>query len=160
MSDFCSRSVLGLFSLPAFSYMLPLQLLPDGFSWLHFATGSCGSYSVSTHQMSWLPPASSLPFSEDEDMDCVLPLRVFTFCVLFPAPSGEGTMGMGHKVGLLGLVLASPHWGWYGRSEFSVVQAIAVTLSSLDEILGVQMCIHRCGWCPAESHDCSTCWSG
>lgn len=69
MSDFCSTSVPGLFSVPAFLCMLPLQLLPDDFSWILFATCSCGSYSVSTLQMSWLPPASSLPLSEDEDMD-------------------------------------------------------------------------------------------
>lgn len=81
------------------------------------------------------------------------------FCVLCPTPTGEGTTGVGHKVGLIGLVLASVHWGWCGRSELAVVQATAVTLPSLDEILGVQTCVHRCGCCPVESHDCSACWS-
>lgn len=63
--------------------------------------------------------------------------------MLCPTPTGEGATGVGHKVGQVGLVLASPHWGWCGRSEFAVVQATAVTLPSLDEILGVQTCVHR-----------------
>lgn len=40
-----------------------------------------------------------------------------------------------------------------------LLQATAVTLPSLDEILGVQTCSHRCCCCHMESHDCSTCWS-
>lgn len=67
------------------------------------------------------------------------------FCVLYP--TGEGTTSAGHKVGLVGLVLASPHWGWCGRSEFAVVQATAVTFPLLDELLGVHTCVHRCGCC-------------
>lgn len=89
-------------------------------------------------------------------MDCVLLYEFLLFCMLYPI--GEGTMGVGHKVGLVGLVLASQHQGC-GRSEFAVVRATAVTLLLLNEILGVQTCVHRCGCCPVECHDCSTCWS-
>lgn len=59
--------------------------------------------------MSWLPPASSVALSEDEDMDCVLSLQVLLFCVHCPTPTGVGTMDVGHRVGLVGLVLASLH---------------------------------------------------
>lgn len=81
------------------------------------------------------------------------------FCELCPTPTGEGTTCVGLKVGRVGLVLASPHWGWCGRSEFAVVQAAAVTLLSLDGILGIQTCVHRCGCCPVVCRDCSTRWS-
>lgn len=40
-----------------------------------------------------------------------------------------------------------------------LLQATAMTLPSLDEILGVQTCCHRCGCHLTESHDCSTDWS-
>lgn len=88
--NFCSASARGLFSVPAFPYVLPLHLLPYDF-WLFCqwqkwwaSSYSCGSCCGSTLQMSWLPPAPSLRLSEDEDMDCPLLSSVFTLLCALP----------------------------------------------------------------------------
>lgn len=99
-----------------------MQLLPDDFSWLHFATGSCDSYSMSTLQTSWLPPASSLPLSEDEGMDCILSLQLFALLCALPYAHWGGYHGCGTQ-------------SWTGRA--------GACLSALRMVLGQNLLLYK-----------------